>query len=101
MTAVDFSKAFDRVCHHELIQKMLKLCIDSEIVRSVEDYLRNRLQFVGINGAHSSLLSVASGVLQGSILVPILFLIYMNDIALVVSPLVYSYMQMAVSCFVM
>lgn len=67
---------------------MLKLGIDSEIVGRVEAYLCNRLQFVGISGAHSSHLSLASGVPRGSILVPILFLIYRNDIAMVFHPLV-------------
>lgn len=86
--AIDFSKAFDRVCHQKLIQKMLILGIDPAIVRWVEAYLRNRLQFVEISGARSSLLRVSSGVPQGSVLGPLLFLIYVNDIATVVPPFV-------------
>ena len=72
---LDFSKAFDRVSHGLLIDKLHETGIDILIIKWVRNF-----QMVVINGASSSPLAVTSGVAQGSVHDPSLFLVYVNDI---------------------
>ena len=77
---LDFSKAFDKISHKKLIQKLKAHGVKGVILDWIEDWLKDRKQRVSVNGFMSDEKDVSSSVPQGSVLGPILFVIYINDI---------------------
>ena len=77
-TFMDLSKAFDCVDHNILLSKHKRYGIHETALQWINIYLSNREHFVSWNQSHSSLLNLNIGVPQGSILGPLLFLIYIH-----------------------
>ncbi|MCG7879943.1 MAG: reverse transcriptase domain-containing protein [Candidatus Thiodiazotropha endolucinida] len=81
MIFCDVSKAFDRVWHQGLIFKLKQHGINGQLLNWIKDYLSNRSQKVILKSSTSTARSTNAGVPQGSVLGPLLFLVYVNDIA--------------------
>ena len=77
---LDFQKAFDKVPHQRLILKLKSHCLGNSIINWIEKWLTNRRQRVVVDGEVSSWKLVLSGLPQGSVIGPILFLVYIDEL---------------------
>ena len=85
MIFLDLSKAYDRICHKHLLYKLQKIGVRGSLLNWFESYLYGRSQRVVYGGKTSEFLDIWGSVPQGSILSSLLFLIYRNDIEIILN----------------
>ena len=77
---IEFSAAFDRVNHLGILYKLCSVGIGGSVLSILTQFLSNRSQYVVVDGCRTKLLNVVSGVMQGSVLGPLFFLLYTSDL---------------------
>ena len=88
---LDFSKAFDKVPHRRLLLKLDEYGLCPQVLTWIKDFLSGRMQSVALEGNNSDTREVLSGVPQGTVLAPLLFTCYVNDIPSIVKSKVRLY----------
>jgi hypothetical protein len=80
VTYIDFAKAFDTVCHSKLLNKLTAYGISGQLLQFIESFLSDRSQQTRVGHSLSTVTKLSSGVVQGSVLGPLLFVLFINDI---------------------